>query len=232
MLTATSATFGYGRQAVVREIDFTIERGQVTAVLGPNGAGKSTLVKTVLGLQSLLGGRMSWRLPRPKPISYLAQLTEFDRSFPMSARDLVASGKLRAGRAAVQAALEAVQLADRGHLPVHELSSGQLQRVRFARTILQDAGLIILDEPFAAVDQRREADMLKLIAAWAQQGRAVVLVLHCLSAALKYCANSLLLGAGGGDFGPTREILKPQNLIARGYMSQDQIDVMQEAAHA
>ncbi len=232
MLTAVSATFGYGRKAVVSEIDFTIARGQVTAVLGTNGAGKSTLVKTVLGLQRLLGGQLTWTEPRPKPIAYLAQLTEFDRTFPMSAQDLVASGNPAASRADVQAALARVHLTDCGSMPVHELSGGQLQRARFARTILQDAALIILDEPFAAVDQRREADLLELIAAWADEDRAVVLVLHSLSAALKYCANALLLGQGGGDFGPTREILKSPNLVARGYMSQAQIDVMHEAAHA
>lgn len=232
MLTAASATFGYGRKAVVSDIDFTLARGEVTAVLGTNGAGKSTLVKTVLGLQRLLGGHLTWTGTRPNPIAYLAQLTEFDRTFPMSAKDLVASGNPRASKAAVEDALERVHLADCGSLPVHELSGGQLQRARFARTILQDASLIILDEPFAAVDQRREADLLELISVWAQEGRAVVLVLHSLSAALKYCANALLLGDGGGDFGPTRDILKPQNLLACGYMSQDQIDVMHEAAHA
>lgn len=232
MLTATSATFGYGRKAVVSDLDFQIASGEVTAILGTNGAGKSTLVKTVLGLQRLLGGELSWDGPRPNPIAYLAQLTEFDRTFPMSARELVASGNPRAGKAALDQALARVHLSDLGHLPVHELSGGQLQRARFARTTLQDAQLIILDEPFAAVDQRREAELLELIAEWAKEGRAVVLVLHSLSAALKYCAKALLLGEGGGDFGSTRDILRPKQLLARGYMSQAQIDVMHEAAHA
>ena len=123
-------------------------------------------------------------------------------------------------------------LGDCGHLPIHELSGGQLQRARFARTIVQYAQLIILDEPFAAVDQRREAELLTLIQSWAQQGRAVILVLHDLSAALRLCERALLLGLGGGDFGLTKDILSAQRLVDRGYMSQTQVDVMHEASHA
>ena len=116
--------------------------------------------------------------------------------------------------------------------PIHELSGGQLQRARFARAIIQDAELIILDEPFAAVDQRREAQLLQLIQDWARQGRAVILVLHDLSAALKVCSRALLLGEGGGDFGEIHHILTAERLVARGYMNQTQVDLMHEAAHA
>lgn len=231
MLTVQSANFGYGRKAVVRDVSFDLKAGQVLAILGTNGAGKSTLVRTLLGLQPLLGGNLSWHAGKPDPCAYLSQLTDFDRTFPMSVQEMVRTGHPRATPAQVTAALERVHLMDEAKMPIHELSGGQLQRARFARTIVQDARLIILDEPFSAVDQRREADLLGLISDWAKEGRALILVLHSLSAALKVCSHALLLGGGGGDFGPTHEILNAQSLIARGYMSQDQADIMHEAAH-
>ena len=238
MLTLEAATFGYGRLEVVRDVTLHLAKGQIMAVLGTNGAGKSTFVKTLLGLQTPLSGTILWTAGRPHPIAYLSQLTDFDRQFPMSVRRLVATGtwgqagKKQTLQNRVQKALEQVEMGDYADLPVHELSGGQLQRARFARTIIQDANLIILDEPFAAVDQRREASLLTLIQTWAAEGRAVILVLHNLSAALQICQTALLLGSGGGDFGPVSDILTAERLMARGYLNRTQVNLMHEAAHA
>ena len=238
MLTVQSATFGYRRQAIVQDIDLSVSAGEIVAVLGTNGAGKSTLVKTLLGIQPLLHGQISWHKGRPDPIAYLSQLTDFDRHFPMSVRNLIASGAWGQRRRdlatplKIENALAQVDLSECADMPVHELSGGQLQRARFARAIIQDAQMIILDEPFAAVDQRRERTLMALIQSWADQGRALILVLHDLSAALRLCDRALLLGKGGGDFGPTSDILTAERLIARGYMSRTQVDLMHETAHA
>ena len=238
MLTVQSATFGYGGKPIVSEVDMSVKAGEIVAVLGTNGAGKSTLVKTLMGNQPPLAGRIQWDTSRPQPIAYLSQLTEFDRQFPMNVKTLVASGawgQRRQGLATPQkiaSALDQVGLSDRTKTPIHELSSGQLQRARFARAIIQDAGLIILDEPFTGVDQRREEQLLGLIQSWAAQGRAMILVLHDLSAALKICARALLLGEGGSDFGTPKNILTAERLVARGYVNQTQVDLMHKAAHA
>ena len=241
MLTLKSAAFGYGRKSVVEGIDLSLQGGEIITILGANGAGKSTVVKTLLGLQSLLAGTLDWHGTRPSPIAYLSQLTDFDRHFPMNVRTLVASGTWGQPRARKNAlttpqrvakALAQVEMAEYAHVPVHELSGGQLQRARFARALVQDAELMILDEPFAAVDQRRESKLLDLIQSWAHGRRAVILVLHDLSAALKMCSKALLLGEGGGDFGPTAEVLTADRLIARGYITQAQADLMHGAMHA
>ena len=239
MLTLRSATIGYGRQALAREIDLDVRSGEITAILGVNGTGKSTLVKSILGSQALLKGKLEWRVNRPKTIAYLSQLTAFDRTFPMNVQQLVSTGawgQASRGLATperVKDALERVDMADRATMPIHELSGGQLQRARFARAMIQDAPLMILDEPFSAVDQRREAKLLDLISTWAKdEGRAVILVLHDISAALQICDTALLLGAGGGDFGPVKEILTGERLVTRGYFTQAQVDLLHRAAHA
>lgn len=237
MLTVQSATIGYGRTVVARDINMSVVSGEVVAVLGTNGSGKSTLVRTLLGLQSLLSGEVGWNRDEHSPVAYLSQLDEFDRYFPMDVTTLVSSGswgQKRRGLGAssrVESALAKVDMLKFSKTPIHQLSGGQLQRARFARAMVQDSDFIILDEPFSAVDQRREEQFMNLINSWAHEGRAVLMIMHDLSAALRLCSRALLLGEGGGDFGKTSEILSSERLVARGYMSQTQVDVMHEAAH-
>ena len=105
---------------------------------------------------------------------------------------------------------------------LHSLSAGQLQRALFARVIVQDAPLILLDEPFTAVDQSTEAHLLTIIDRWRQENRALVLVVHDLSAVLDHCNAALLLGGGTATHGPVDAVLTPKQLVAQNYMSQSQ----------
>ena len=98
--------------------------------------------------------------------------------------------------------------------------------------MLQDAPLIILDEPFAAVDQTTEAHLLTLIDAWREQGRAIVLVVHDLSSVLDHCTHALLLGAETATFGTVDEVLTPERLVAQRYMSESQAAWMFDAGRA
>lgn len=232
MLSAAGLTLGYRGVPVVRDVSFDVASGDVLAVVGHNGSGKSTLVKTLLGTLSPIAGMIEWPTGRPKTIAYLGQRTEFDTRFPVRLRDLAEMGAWgdlgltgrvdAAGRRRIAEALERTGTSDIADKPIHTLSAGQLQRALFARTMVQDATVILLDEPFTAVDQSTEADLLTLIDDWAAEGRATILVLHDLSAVLQHCTSALLLGQGRARFGTPGEILTPVNLVDQGYLSASQ----------
>jgi zinc/manganese transport system ATP-binding protein len=227
---------GYPDLTLIRQLSVDIETGTTLAVLGANGSGKSTFVKMLLGLMPPLSGRLAWPKGRPRAIGYLAQMTEFDRRFPVRVRDLAAMGAWRGyglwsgldrfRRDRVAAALNeagVLQIADE---PLHTLSGGQLQRALFARVILQDAPLILLDEPFAAVDQTTAVHLLSIIDRWRDEGRAIVLVVHDLSSVLDHCSHALLLGGGDATHGPVKRVLTPERLVAQGYLSESQASWM------
>ncbi len=234
LLSAAGLTLGYRDVAVVKDVAFDLARGDVLAVVGHNGSGKSTLIKTLLGALPPLAGALNWPSGKPQEIAYLGQRTEFDSRFPIRVRDLAAMGAWsglgfmgrvdRECRARITSALERTGTAEIADMPLHKLSAGQLQRGLFARTMVQDAPLILLDEPFTAVDQTTEAALLNLIDDWAREGRTVILVLHDLSAVLQHCNSALLLGNGISRFGAPQETLSPQNLVDQGYLSKSQAD--------
>lgn len=232
VLQLRNVALGFPGLSLFRQLSLDIDAGTTLAVLGANGSGKSTFVKMMLGLQQPLAGRLTWVDGRPREIGYLAQMTEFDRRFPLRVRDLAAMGAWRglgllrgldrAGRSRVEAALDEAGVLDIADQPLHTLSGGQLQRTLFARVILQDAPLIMLDEPFAAVDQKTEAHLLGIIERWRAEGRAVVLVIHDLSSVLDHCSHALLLGNGVATHGSVDEVLTPERLVAQSYMSESQ----------
>lgn len=232
VLSATGLNLGYRGVPVVCNASFQMSSGDVLAVVGHNGAGKSTLIKTLLGMLEPLAGQMAWPRGRPQKIAYLGQRTEFDTRFPIRVRDLAEMGAWpglgftgRIGkheRSRIAQALKRTGTASIADMPLHTLSAGQLQRALFARTIVQDASVILLDEPFTGVDQTTEADLLTLIEDWSAEGRATILVLHDLSAVLQHCTAALLIGRGASLFGDPTEILTPQNLVEYGYLSASQ----------
>ncbi len=242
VLEIRNLALGYPDRTLFRGLSMDVERGATLAVLGSNGAGKSTFVKLLLGLIDPLAGNLAWPDGHPKEIGYLAQMTEFDRRFPIRVRDLAAMGAWKGlgfrGRlngitkTKLDAALTAAGVLDIADRSLHTLSGGQLQRALFARVIMQDARLILLDEPFAAVDQSTEAHLLSLIGRWRDEGRAVVLVVHDLSSVLDHCDQALLLGGGQASHGPIDTVLAPERLVAQKYLSESQAAWMfRDAAH-
>jgi len=241
-LEIRNLALGYPDLTLFRQLSLDLHPGTNLAVLGANGSGKSTFVKLLLGLTDPLAGRLSWPGGRPREIGYLAQMTEFDRRFPMRVRDLAAmgawrgfglwSGLNRAGRLKVEAALDEAGVADIADRPLHTLSGGQLQRTLFARVILQDAPVILLDEPFTAVDQTTEAHLLSIIDRWRSEGRAIVLVVHDLSSVLDHCSHALLLGGGLASYGTVDDVVIPRRLVAQKYMSESQAAWMFRSGHA
>ncbi|HEX2724803.1 MAG TPA: zinc ABC transporter ATP-binding protein AztA [Beijerinckiaceae bacterium] len=218
-----NVTLGYGRHPAVHHLRGEIPGGSLTAIVGPNGAGKSTLLKGIAGALPPLDGRIEVSgTPRPR-IAYLPQSAEIDRSFPLSIYDLVAMGLwdrtglfggVGAGeRTRIGDALAAVGLTGFERRPIGTLSGGQMQRALFARLLLQDASVILLDEPFTAIDARTTADLLDVVGRWHHEGRTVVAVLHDLEVVRKVFPKTLLIARTPVAWGDTGDVLNPANLL-------------------
>jgi zinc/manganese transport system ATP-binding protein len=216
-------TLGYGRHPAVHHLAGTIEAGSLTAVVGPNGAGKSTLLKGIVGTLKPFEGaiRLSGG-PRTR-VAYLPQAAEIDRSFPLPLYDLVAMGLWartglfggigRADKERVEAAIAAVGLTGFERRPIGTLSGGQTQRALFARLLLQDASVILLDEPFTAIDAKTTADLLDLVRRWHREARTVVAVLHDLETVKRVFPETLLIAREPVAWGETETVLSPANLL-------------------
>ncbi len=208
-------TLGYERHPAVHHLHGVVESGTLLAIVGPNGGGKSTLLRAIAGELAPLQGSIRHRHGRR--LAYLPQLPEIDRSFPVRVRDLVAlglwhelgpfGGLNRQQRERVDHALAQVGLERLGERPIETLSGGQFQRALFARLILQDAALILLDEPFAAVDEITTLDLMAVIDAWHAQGRTVLAVLHDMTLVRQRFPETLLLARECLGWGPTPEVL-------------------------
>jgi len=217
-----NVTIAYQRHPAVHHLTGAFAKGSLTALVGPNGAGKSTLLKAIVGLLPLNGG--SIEVVDRNGLAFLPQVTEVDRSFPMTVREVVDLGHWRrigafrrltpAMRAASAAALAEVGLAGLDDRPIASLSVGQFQRVLFARLIAADASLILLDEPFNAIDQRTIQDLMALIDRWHASGRTVVAALHDLDFVRAHFPDCLLLAREPTAWGPTREVLNATNLAS------------------
>lgn len=220
-ICCSDVTLGYGPHPAVHHLDGDIERGSLTAILGPNGAGKSTLLKALAGELKPLAGRFDFGSARPR-IAYLPQLADIDRSFPISVFELLAMGLWRKtglfggltpeDRHAIEHALQAVGLVGFENRTLDTLSGGQMSRVLFARVMLQQADIILLDEPFAAIDTRTVADLVALIECWHAEGRTVLAVLHDEALARAHFPTTLLLARETIGWGPTETVLTEANL--------------------
>ncbi|HEY8565976.1 MAG TPA: zinc ABC transporter ATP-binding protein AztA [Beijerinckiaceae bacterium] len=216
-------TLGYGRRPAVHHLQGTIRAGSLTAVVGPNGAGKSTLLKGVAGALRPLQGRIALSTGAGARLAYLPQAAELDRSFPLPVYDLVAMGLWsrtglfggvgRADKARIEEALAAVGLTGFERRPIGTLSGGQMQRALFARLLLQDAGVILLDEPFTAIDAKTTADLLDLVRRWHDEARTVVAVLHDLDVVKRIFPETLLIAREPVAWGETGEVLSAGNLL-------------------
>ena len=215
-------TLGYDRHPAVHHLAGWIGQGVPTAIVGPNGAGKSTLLKGIAGLLKPLSGTIRIGGRGRRGVAYLPQISEIDRSFPISVFDFVAMGLWgrfgafggvgRKARAEIEAALVTVGLAGFEARPIGTLSGGQMQRTQFARLILQDAETLLLDEPFNAVDQPTTEDLLDLVGRWRGEGRTVVAVLHDLDLVDRHFPQTMLLARELVAAGPTAEVIGAANL--------------------
>lgn len=221
-LCLSNVTLGYDQHPAVHHLDMDVPKGQLLAIVGPNGSGKSTLLKGVMGTVKPLEGKIIIQTPR-SAIAYLPQQADIDRSFPISLMDMVAMGLWHRhgayrgfGRGcyqAVQQAIARVGLRGFEKRPIGTLSGGQLQRALFARLILQDADLVLLDEPFAAIDSRTANDLMGLILEWNKAGKTILAVTHDLHQVRQYFPKTLLLARELVAIGDTSDVLSAVNLL-------------------
>ena len=214
-------TLGYDRHPAVHHLETKILEGTLTAIVGPNGAGKSTLLKGVVGKLTPLEGRVQFGSLRCEDVAYLPQQIEIDRSFPVSVFDLVAMGLWREigpfghlsvrHRDRIVAAISTVGLEGLEHRQIGSLSGGQMQRTLFARLLLQDAQLVLLDEPFTAIDARTMADLIEVVRGWNGEGRTVLAVLHDIETVRAHFPRTMMLARELIEHGPTEHVLTAEN---------------------
>lgn len=205
-LTCQNLTVGYDGRTVLQGLNFEVNPGDYLCIVGENGSGKSTLMKTILGLQAPIGGRiLTGDGLRKNEIGYLPQQTQAQKDFPASVREIVLSGcQGRCGSRPFYSK-EEKRLAEEniGKMGIgsltkrcyRELSGGQQQRVLLARALCATRKMLLLDEPVSGLDPRVTAEMYGLIETLnREEGITVMMISHDISAALKYASHILHIG--------------------------------------
>ncbi|WP_312777083.1 metal ABC transporter ATP-binding protein [Pseudescherichia sp.] len=205
---------GYGGQAVTPALSGVIEAGSMTAIVGANGCGKSTLLKTLAGFQPAVSGTLRWHSTRPT-IGWLAQRHALQSDFPVTVQDVVSmgcwprtglfSGLGRSARQRVAASLDRVGLLALAHVTIDRLSGGQFQRMLFARVLVQEAPLVMLDEPFTGIDESTSQLLMEVMVDMHRQGQTLLAVLHDSERVARYFPQILRLDTDNVFWGATAE---------------------------
>lgn len=213
---------GYDRHPAVHHVSGEFATGELTAIVGPNGGGKSTLLKAMMGFLPPMSGHIDFNSVKPNQIAYLPQQSETDRHFPLSVLDVVMLGfwpKIGAfrGVSSVQRedarqALNTVGMGAFAERSIEAMSTGQWRRVLFARLILQDARVLMLDEPFAGVDIRTAHALVHILERWRNEGRTVIAVMHDLEMVREHFSQAVLIARELVAWGPTNDVLSEANL--------------------
>ncbi len=219
-------TVNYEKTSALWDINVSIPRGSLVGVLGPNGAGKSTLLKALLGIVKPLSGNVQF-FGKPfhkinEKIAYVPQKGSIDWDFPITVFDVVLMGRFgklrglkwytKADKQAAQKMLNRLEMSDLADRQIGALSGGQQQRLFIARALLQDAEIILLDEPFAAVDKATEDIIIRLLKKLREEGKTILVVHHDLNTAPHYFDQVLLLNTSLVAYGDVKETLTSRNL--------------------
>lgn len=203
LLTFDNFSAGYNQHPVIQNIKGVINQGALISIMGPNGGGKSTLLKAIAGLLPLLSGSIVTSGPGKPKLAYLPQASSLDKTFPISVLETASMGLwhetgpffaiTESLRQKTMEALRIVKMDTFHDKRIGDLSGGQLQRVLFARTYLEDADLILLDEPFSCVDQQTTQDLMDHILQWHKAGKTILIVNHNFELTKAYFPETLFL---------------------------------------
>lgn len=221
-LEIDSLRVAYDGGDILQGVSGRFPGGMLSAVVGPNGCGKTTLLKAIAGQLRARAGTVRTSGMERTDSAYLPQSAAFDRTFPISVREVVGMGLLprigALGRvtqdqaARIDEAIAAVGLEAFAHRRIGALSGGQIQRAMFARLALQDAAVILLDEPFSNIDAHTTEALLQLMGSWRDEGRIVITVLHDIDLALRHFGWAMLLAHESVACGPTAQVLTHDNM--------------------
>ncbi|MBB3608575.1 ABC transporter ATP-binding protein [Rhizobium sp. BK602] len=230
LIRLDNLTVTYERHPAVHHVSGAFAPGSLTAIAGPNGAGKSTLLKAIIGELRVAEGSIDRGQLTRNDFGYLPQAAEINRRFPISVADTVMLGAWKTSGAfgrfsredgeRARDALAAVGLSGFERRHIGSLSAGQFQRVLFARLLLQDARVILLDEPFTAIDQRTTRDLLDIVLRWHDDGRTVIAVLHDFEQVRAHFPETLLIARELVGWGKTQDVMSPANLIRARAMAE------------
>ncbi|UQS87199.1 metal ABC transporter ATP-binding protein [Nicoliella spurrieriana] len=226
MLNVRNLSVSYGDTPVFSDLSIAIEAGKITGIIGPNGAGKSTFIKAMLGLIKSQSGTSEYD-GQPvkaiqKKIAYVEQRKEIDLTFPISVFDVVLTGSYakvglfnspgKAEKAAAMEALAKVKMTGFANRQIGNLSGGQLQRVFVARAILQDADIVILDEPFVGIDLQSENSIMQILKQWRNENKTILVVHHDLNKVNSYFDNLIIMNHGIVASGATDQVYNSTNI--------------------
>ncbi|MCG0679765.1 metal ABC transporter ATP-binding protein [Lactiplantibacillus plantarum] len=226
MLKVQNLTVAYSDTPVFTDVAVNFNAGKITGIIGPNGAGKSTMIKAMLGLIKSQTRTVEYEgralKQFQKQIAYVEQRKDLDLTFPINVFDVVLTGtygKLglfrepsKADRQRCQDALEQLELADLAQRQISQLSGGQLQRVFVARALVQEADIIILDEPFVGIDLQSETAIMTILHQWRDAGKMIIVVHHDLNKVSRYFDDLVILNHGIVDYGPVDAVYTPANI--------------------
>ncbi|MBI5273283.1 MAG: ABC transporter ATP-binding protein [Chlamydiia bacterium] len=216
----------HGSTTVLWDVSFQIPRGVLAGVLGPNGAGKSTLFRAALGLVNPLSGSITL-LGSPavgvqKRVAYVPQRESIDWDFPITAKEVVLMGRYgrmgfwgrlrKADREAAEQALSLVGMEDFAERQISQLSGGQQQRLFIARALVQNADLLLLDEPFSGVDVATEKAIMKILKQQKDEGKTVLIIHHDLVTVEEYFDWVVLLNTRLVACGSVAEVFQLEKL--------------------
>lgn len=217
----------YQQNIALKNISTTIDDGDLVAIVGPNGAGKSTLLKSIMQQITVSSGSIDLGNFGLKNIAYLPQSNQIDHAFPITVTEFVAGGAWqrtsfwrmfsRHEQKLLQQALAKVDLEDMAERHISQLSGGQFQRMLFARMLLQNADILLLDEPFSAIDAQTTELLLAVINECRQQGKTIIAVIHDLALVQRHFPSTLLVATELIAAGKTENVLTQANLVKAGY---------------